>query len=70
MALKEIRYIGTPWQVNRLPNGSREIVFIEPEQGIAHILPLNQEQANGMAEQLRGLPVASSIPTNANQTNS
>jgi hypothetical protein len=61
---REIRYIGCPWQVMSLPDGSKEFAFHDPDGITVHILPLPKAVAEAVAAQLRGVTIApaDSIP--------
>lgn len=60
MAQREIRYISVPWQVTRLPDGSKEVAFADPDGITAHVLVLKKDMAQAMAAQLAdsGIQVA------------
>jgi hypothetical protein len=53
-AVREIRYVGVPWQVTVLPDGTREFSFRDPDGTSWHVLPLNSEMAQSAAAQLGG----------------
>ena len=54
MPSREIRYIGSAWQVTSLPDGTKEVAFNDPDGVTVHVLPLPQEMAEALAAQLRG----------------
>lgn len=54
MPQRDIRYIGSAWQVTALPDGTKELSFVDPDGITVHILPLPKHMAEAAAAQLRG----------------
>ena len=48
----EHRLVGAPWQINTLPDGTKELVFLFPEQSEAYVYILTKKVAGEIASQL------------------
>jgi hypothetical protein len=56
---REVRFINCPLQIRKGPDGSRELVIIDPAANTSYIVPFTAEGAREMREAFTSVDVAS-----------